>query len=119
MSESDAAMTKREQRPEGISLRLPGGLGIGLQGGTVALLLFIGSEARSAFEELQRQQQESNAKLDEKVRSLDDRLVALELSVKDIGSDKSKVADLAAQIAALEQELELIRTCVRDKRRCK
>lgn len=121
MSESQAD-GKKPEGGSGIMLRLPNSLGVGLQGGTVALLLFIGSEARSAFSEMQEQQEAGRIETEKKVDGLASRVAGLEDGVKGLGNDKAKVGELTAQVLELSErvgELEDALACVKDKRRCK
>lgn len=122
MSEASTTEGKKSGEPSGIMLKLPGSLGVGLQGGTVALLLFIGDKARDAFDEMLRQQEATRAAMDAKVETLNGRMMTLEGSVKDLGNDKAKVADLAAQMLELQEqlnELEDTVACMRDRKKCR
>lgn len=102
-----------------------GGAGTTVGGLNLATLLFIGWQAKGAFDEQFEQLDKARTEFVQKTGELEQKLTELSKGVDAISSVSSNVAALQAKVsqievelAKLEAEIDKVEDCAKDKRKC-
>lgn len=100
-------------------------VGTTVGGMNLATLLFLGWQAKGAFDEQFEQLDKTRVEFVQKTGELDQKISELAKSVDTISPVPStvaalqaKVSQLEVELAKLEAELELVEDCAKDKRKC-
>jgi prefoldin subunit 5 len=114
---------KPEETTAGAKLVLPGGqkINLGLQGGSLAMLVWIGVQAASFVNRVENEAEATRAAIEtlgERIDKVDDALAKLSENAAQIERLAAELGEQRLASSALATKIAAVEACARDKRRC-